>query len=195
MHDGYPMTYLSTPLRTLAAPANAAEDVAGVLAADHDQIAVLFAAALELLHDRARRADARDLIASLIAAVSLHVQTETRVVYAACAARGVSDLRDLAREGVRDHDALQRAMRAVGDLLAGSDDQLVAGLRIAKTLFDRHRETEEDELFTTMDLAFGPDERAALAAAVEREKARLQGELGHPPPARRPIERRAAHLR
>jgi hypothetical protein len=188
------MTYLSTPLCTLTS-AMPAEDVAGVLAADHDQIAVLFAAADQLLRDPARTGEARALIPSLIAAVATHVKAETRVVYAACAERGVADLRDLAHEGVRDHDALQRAMRTVGDLLSASDDQLAAGLRIAKTLFDRHRETEEDELFTTMDVAFGRDERAALAAAVEAEKARLRKELGHVPPPRRQPERRAAYVR
>jgi len=169
------MTPVLLPFTRLASPPPAA-DVLDVLAADHDEIAVLFTAIEELARDASRAADARSLVATLVSAVSLHDRAEERVVYTACADYPVTDLREHARAGRRDHDALGKAVGALESLAPGLDGSFEAALRTARTVFDRHREEEEDELFTTMELAFGPDERLAMGRAVVMEKERLRAE-------------------
>jgi hypothetical protein len=184
------MTPVLLPFTRLASPPPAA-DVIDVLCTDHDEIAVLFAAIADLARDATRAADARSLVKTLVSAVTLHDRAEERIVYAVCAEWGVTRLRDLARSGTRDHDSLASALAALGGLAPGPDGALEAALRTAQAIFERHRETEEDELFSTMELAFGADERLAMGRAVVVEKERLRAEAGAPAP----VERRRAWVR
>ena len=185
------MTPVLLPFTRLASPPPAS-DVVEVLCTDHDEIAVLFEATLELARDASRASDARSLVRTLVSAVTLHEKAEERIVYAVCAEWGVTALRELVRVGTRDHATLARALHALDGLAPGPDGAFEAALRTARTVFERHRETEEDELFTTMDLAFGPDERLAMGRAVVVEKERLRAEAHQAPP---PPERRRASVR
>ncbi len=193
----YPM---SLGLDSLAHPASSssAPDILALLAADHLEISLLFAAAEQLARDPEGTAEAGAMVARLIEAITRYAKAEEHVVYAECAESGVLALRELAREGWHDHDGLAKALRAVACVAAGPDGRLIAALRVAHTLFERHREAEGDELFETLDLAFSPDERLAMGRALVIEKERLRAEDGVPVAVARPpvpATRRAACVR
>jgi hemerythrin-like domain-containing protein len=109
--------------------------------------------------------------ASLLELAHRHLELEERVFYPALnRAEGLSPLRDRSEE---EHRELREALAALG-----SESNTDGGaVRLARLVFERHRQGEEDELFPLAERKLSAH-LAELAIELEQQREASQGAYG-----------------
>jgi hemerythrin-like domain-containing protein len=138
-----------------------------ILAQEHVAIAKAFDR-VEAAVTNAERADARK---ALVAIARRHLELEERVFYSALdRAEGMAPVR---HRSEAEHHELREALAALAD-----DGNLDRGaVRLARLVFERHRQSEESELFPMAERKLG-NHLAELAVELEQEREAGEGAYG-----------------
>ena len=162
-------------------------DALDILQSDHDAIEALIEKLEAIADSEADRDIARvaELGGQLAIEVHLHLLSEERVVYRACAEVG---LRDVAHAGHYHHLLVDTMLDELRAQRPGPDGKLRAAVNVLEDVFRRHaRDDEERVLFPLLRQALSDERRTALGQAIlaERERIRPQVERDSVRPGRR----------